>query len=147
MPNLAGGGTKSLLNRRFSLQHTIMNNDVPPLNTDLIPIYGREKGLLNANGIVENWSNYEVSDYIPCTDAMAFEINVSYQTRIQVHRYDINMQCISKQKYFKVVETTGTGKFGNNTSFPFENETAYIRVSVDAWRPEHDSKYYCKRIK
>ena len=123
-----------------------MHNDVPPLDIDLIPIYGREKGLLNANGIVESWANYEVLDYIPCNDAMTFEINVSYSHNLQVHRYDSNKQCISKHKYFKVVETTGAEKFGNNTSFPFENETAYIRVSVDVWRPEHDSKYYCKRI-
>jgi hypothetical protein len=139
-------GTEFLLRRRFELLKR-KEDDVPTINIDLIPIYGREKGLFNANGVVESWANYEISDYIPCTDAMTFEINVSYQHNIQVHRYDINKQCISKQKYFKVVETTGTGQFGNGTSFPLEEETAYIRVNVDVWRPEHDSKYYCKRLK
>lgn len=99
------------------------------------------------NGIVENWGNYEVSDYIPCNDSMMFEINVSYSHNVQVHRYDANKQCISKQKAFKVVETTGIGQFGNGTGFPFEEETAYIRVAVDIWRTEHDNKYYCKRLK
>lgn len=136
-----------LVERRSLLKRNTVIDEVPPLNIDLIPIYGREKGILNANGIVETWGNYEASDYIPCTDAMTFEINVSYQHNIQVHRYDINKECISKQKYFKVVETTGTGQFGNGTGFPFEEETAYIIVCVDVWRPEHDSKYYCKRIK
>lgn len=136
-----------LVERRSLLKRNTVIDEVPPLNIDLIPIYGREKGILNANGIVETWANYEASDYIPCTDAMTFEINVSYQHNIQVHRYDINKECISKQKYFKVVETTGTGQFGNGTGFPFEEETAYIIVCVDVWRPEHDSKYYCKRIK
>lgn len=103
--------------------------------------------IINNHGVVESWANYEVSDYIPCNDAMTFEINVSYQHNIQVHRYDINKQCISKQKAFKVVETTGIGQFGNGTSFPLEEDTAYIRVSIDAWMHEHDSKYYCKRIK
>lgn len=99
------------------------------------------------NGIVENWGNYEVSDYIPCNDDMTFEINVEFNHGVQVHRYDANKQCISKQKSFKVVETTGTGQFGNGTSFPFEENTAYIRVSVGTWKTEHDNKYYCKRLK
>lgn len=148
MPNLAGGGTKSLLERRFNLlSSTVIDDEVPPLNVDLIHIYGRTKGYLNVNGIVENWGNYEVSDYIPCNDAMTFEINVSYQHDVQVHRYNINKQCISKQKRFKVVEKIGAGQFGNGTVFSFEKETAYIRVAVDVWRTEHDSRYYCERIK
>ena len=134
------------LRRRFELLKR-NEDDVPSLNIDLIPVYGRMKGIMSVNGVVENWGEYESSDYIPCNSSMTFEINVSYQHNVQVHRYDINKQCISKQKYFKVVETTGTGVFGNGTGFPLEEETAYIRVNVDVWRPEHDSKYYCKRIK
>lgn len=120
---------------------------MPPLDVDLISIYGREKGYLNVNGIVEHWGNYEVSDYIPCNDDMTFEINVEFNHGVQVHRYDANKQCISKQKSFKVVENTGTGQFGNGTSFPFEENTAYIRVLVGTWKTEHDNKYYCKRLK
>lgn len=120
---------------------------MPPLDVDLIPIYGREKGFLNVNGIVETWGNYESSDYIPCNSSMTFEINVSYSHNVQVHRYDADKQCISKQKSFKVVETTGTGQFGNGTGFLLEEETAYIRVAIDIWRTEHDNKYYCKRLK
>ena len=146
MTNIFGGGA-NLLNRRFLLnKNAVIDDEVPPLNIDLIPIYGREKGFMNVNGIVENWGNYEASDYIPCNDAMTFEINTSYSHNIQVHRYDVNKRCISKQKAYKVVETTGTGQFGNGTGFPLE-ETAYIRVAVDIWKTEHDERYYCKRLK
>lgn len=147
MTNQFGGGA-NLLERRILLnENTVIDDKVPPLNIDLISVYGREKGFLNVNGIVENWGNYEVSDYIPCNDDMTFEINVEFNHGVQVHRYDANKQCISKQKSFKVVETTGTGQFGNGTSFPFEENTAYIRVSVGTWKTEHDNKYYCKRLK